>query len=75
MPIPSQSVSRARGSLRCNGISAARWALSGTSNRQCPVRQLQNSSRRRLRHANGGLYWEAPADWCDDFVRLDDRRK
>ena len=39
--------------------------LTGHSARQIessPVWQLQNSSRRRLRHANGGLYWEAPAD-------------
>ena len=28
----------------------------------CPVRQLQSGSRRRLRHADGGIYWEAPAD-------------
>ena len=47
----------------------------GRPNRPCPVWQLQNGSGRRLRHANGGLYWEAPADWCDDFVRLGDPRK
>ena len=39
-----------------------RIATLARSNRPCPVWQLQNGSRRRLRHANGGLYWEAPAD-------------
>ena len=37
-------------------------AQPGGSNRPCPVRKLQNGSRRRLRRANRGLYWEAPAD-------------
>ena len=62
---------------QCNGISGVGGlgTKPGRSNRPCPVWQLQNGSGRRLRHANRGLYWEAPADWCGDFVRLGDRRK
>jgi hypothetical protein len=44
------------------------WSLSQADRIACPVWQFQNGSRPRLRHANGGLYWEAPANWCDDFV-------
>jgi hypothetical protein len=40
----------------------AAWALGHADRIDRPVWQLQNGSRRRLRHANGGLYWEAPAD-------------
>jgi len=59
----------------CDGDVLVRVRAASRSNRPCPDPQLQNGSRRRLRHASGGLYWEAPADGAMTSWGLDDRRK